>query len=102
MEEIGRMLKFSLCITKEEDDVLCLNETVVKEGKSKSGIGLVGKLLTKHPFNIQSLKSVMMKLWKPGLSLTEIERDVFIFFFGTKADRLSDWVKNWEVFGSNL
>lgn len=62
MEEIGRMMSSSLCIIEEEEDVLCLDETFVEEGKSNSGIGLVGKLLTKHPFNICSMKLVMMKL----------------------------------------
>jgi hypothetical protein len=89
MEEIGRMLNSALRITAEDDEVICVDDILVEEGKAGFGYGLVGKLLTTRPFNIRSLRSVMMGLWKPGpgFRMQELSRDVFSFSFGSEADR---------------
>ena len=45
----------SLWIIEEEVDVLCLDESMVENERAVAGIGLIGKLLTKHPFHKRSL-----------------------------------------------
>lgn len=83
MEEIGGLLSSPSCILEEEEDKLCMDDSLIIEGKKAFECCLVGKLFMKKTHNKRSILSIMENLWKSGLSfqVQEVEWDLFFFFF---------------------
>ena len=48
-----------MAITSDEENVLCIEDSIEEEGRANAKVGLVGRLLSDKPFNKRALKSVM-------------------------------------------
>ncbi|KAK6158731.1 hypothetical protein DH2020_006045 [Rehmannia glutinosa] len=78
---LGKWRKLS--ITADEEVEICIGDTLVDEGKSLIRKGLVGKLLTRRPYNKKLFKSAITRLWKVegGFEIIDIAQDVYFFVF---------------------
>ena len=83
MEEVlGRWN--SLAITSEEEDVLGVDDNLLVRGREVRSFTLMGKVLTKRPFNREAFKRTMGNLWRVedgGLTIKSVDRDLFLFSF---------------------
>ncbi|PON40279.1 hypothetical protein PanWU01x14_298480 [Parasponia andersonii] len=82
MESIADMWKdFSI---SEEEEVVG-----VEDGGGSVSHCLLGQLITHKPFNHVTFHKTMSNLWKieRGLSIREVDTDIFLFFFGHDAKR---------------
>ncbi|KAK6119800.1 hypothetical protein DH2020_046455 [Rehmannia glutinosa] len=72
-----------LSITAEEEEEIGIGDSLVEEGKSLFRKGLIGKLITKRPYNINSFKSTIPKLWRVtgNLEIIDVAQDMFFFIF---------------------
>ncbi|KAL2928887.1 UDP-N-acetylmuramoyl-L-alanyl-D-glutamate--LD-lysine ligase, partial [Bienertia sinuspersici] len=73
----------------EEDALICEDEETDELLDQLVAHSLVGTLLTDTPYNPEAFKNTMRSLWKPsrGLVVREIENNIFVFQFFSKADR---------------
>ena len=86
----------NLSITAEEDGVLGIDDSLIKKGKDLRKFNLLGKILTRKPYNREAFKRTLRNLWKTekGMSIRLIEDDIFLFSFDDEIDR--DRVVNLE------
>ncbi|KAK6122598.1 hypothetical protein DH2020_043655 [Rehmannia glutinosa] len=74
----------NLTITEAEQEEIGIGDSLVEEGKSLVRKGLIGKLLTKHPYNITSFKASIPRLWRilGQFEIVDVAQDTFFFIFG--------------------
>ncbi|CAL5359252.1 unnamed protein product [Camellia sinensis] len=55
----------------------------------KSDMCLVGKLLTRRPFNVEAMKNTLLSVWQPtkGMQVRVIGDNLFVFVFGHVVDK---------------
>ncbi|CAL5385543.1 unnamed protein product [Camellia sinensis] len=81
----------TLSLTSEEDAVVRIggggDTTSLMMGKSD--MCLVGKLLTRRPFNVEAMKSTLLSVWQPtkGMQVRVIGDNLFVFVFGHVVDK---------------
>ncbi|PON83514.1 hypothetical protein TorRG33x02_206690 [Trema orientale] len=77
----------SLRINEEEEGIL--DDSLLSKGVDDLQSGLVGKVLTKKPFNKRIFKEVMERAWKVerGLEIRKIGPDMFVFSFGREREK---------------
>lgn len=72
-----------LQLQNKEEDVVDLSNAVECVLDEKTGLRVMGKLLTKKPINSDALKITMMNIWnlKEGVIIRAIDVNAFIFQF---------------------
>lgn len=82
-----------LGIEEEENESFVLDGDI-EEDVNRFNLCLVGRLLTKKNINVRAMKSKLPDMWKPamGISIKDLEQDVFLFQFYKKEDM--QWVMN--------
>lgn len=72
-----------LSLNDNGDNEVYLDEKGIDEIKSKGSLYLATKMLLRKPFNLDVMKSTLMKLWqlKDGLEIKEVSERVFSFYF---------------------
>ncbi|KAK6124264.1 hypothetical protein DH2020_042016 [Rehmannia glutinosa] len=98
-EVVGRWRHLSLTDVEEEE--IGVGDQLVDEGRSLIRKGLVGRLLTQRPYNKQSFKMAISRLWKVegGLEIMDIGPDMFFFIFNDEREikrvlNLEPWIYN--------
>lgn len=74
----------SLVITAEEEIVYGVCDEIMAKGKEGDKWGLLGKLLSQKPFNRKAFRCTILEILrvKNGLTINEVDRDIFLFSFG--------------------
>ncbi|GMP38542.1 hypothetical protein CsSME_00009747 [Camellia sinensis var. sinensis] len=70
----------------------------------KSDMCLVGKLLTRRPFNFDTMKSTLLSVWQPtkGMQVRVIGDNLFFFVFGHVVDKRCVLLNDPWTFDKNL
>ncbi|KAJ8434317.1 hypothetical protein Cgig2_009942 [Carnegiea gigantea] len=78
-----------LKLTAEQEEIVELEEEVDDEKVEQIALSLIGKLHTTNSFNVGGMKSTFKNVCKParGLVIKELDRNLFIFQFFSKADK---------------
>lgn len=87
MEEImGSLKNFSI---SREDEVIGVEDVWVEEGREVVRSGLIGKLISKKHVRIEVFRDIFQNIWAPeqGLEISKIDRDKFLFRFGSEQHR---------------
>ncbi|KAK6156052.1 hypothetical protein DH2020_010300 [Rehmannia glutinosa] len=80
MEEVvGKWRKLSITETEEEE--IGIGDSLVEEGRKLIHRGLIGRLLTRRPYNKKQFMDTITRLWRVegGFKITEIGLDTFFF-----------------------
>ncbi|KAI8007871.1 Uncharacterized protein LOK49_LG07G01649 [Camellia lanceoleosa] len=82
-------LTSTLSLTSEEDTVVSLGGDSTRLTMGKLDMYLVGKLLTRRPFNFDAMKSTLLSMWQPtkGMQVRVIGDNLFVFVFGHVLDK---------------
>lgn len=74
----------SLSITAEEEIVYGVCDEIMAKGEEGVKWGLLGKLLSQKPFNRKAFRCTIPDILrvKNGLTINEVDRDIFLFSFG--------------------
>ncbi|XP_050222712.1 uncharacterized protein LOC126672803 [Mercurialis annua] len=78
-----------LNLTEDEEVAINLEDVIDDEIEQKANLSLVGKLLTKKPYNLIHMKNALSSAWRlaKGFSIKEIGDNLFVCEFKTKTDR---------------
>lgn len=73
---------------EDEENESFLLEGDVEKTVNRFEMCLVGRLITEKNINVRAMKSKLADVWKPtmGISIKELEQDVFLFQFFRKED----------------
>jgi len=76
-------------LTAEEETVVEFKEEVDDEKVERIALSLIGKLYTTHSFDVEAMNATFKNVWKPskGLLIKELDTNLFLFPFFSKADR---------------
>lgn len=79
----------SLSITGDEGDVLGVEDALIAKGQELRRFNLLGKLLSRKPYNREAFKKTMAGLWRMdrGCVVRAMEKDVFLFSFDSEKER---------------
>lgn len=79
----------SLSITEEEAGVIGVEDVLIEKGKGLRQFLLLGRLLTRKPYNREAFKRTMASLWRidKGNVTRSAERDTFLFSFEIQKER---------------
>lgn len=88
MEDLMSRFSARFALTDEEQAELVVEQHGVKDLLTSKFL-LVGKLLTRKPYNMEAFKRTMAALWRPKaqVQIINIEEDRFVFSFQTKGAR---------------
>ncbi|KAI8004921.1 Uncharacterized protein LOK49_LG08G03245 [Camellia lanceoleosa] len=78
-----------LALTVDKKDTVVVDELLTTSFSERAGLGLVGKVLTTRPFNVEAMKSTLMTVWRPakGMDFHVIGVNLFLFHFHHVADK---------------
>lgn len=80
-----------LKLTEDENRVYGSNYDEDDDGASKTRIALslVGKLLTKKPFDVEAIKRVLKNIWRllDNVAIRMIEMNLFVFQFFDESNK---------------
>ncbi|XP_050207689.1 uncharacterized protein LOC126657103 [Mercurialis annua] len=78
-----------LRLTDCEQSVVTLEDVVDEEINDKADLSLVGRLLTKKPYNLIHMKNALTSAWRlaKGFELRDIGDNLFVCEFNAKQDR---------------
>ncbi|GMP21824.1 hypothetical protein CsSME_00000095 [Camellia sinensis var. sinensis] len=78
-----------LALTADEEDTVVVDELLTTSFVERAGLGLVGKVLTTRPFNVEAMKSTLMTVWRlaKGMDFHVIGMNLFLFQFHHLADK---------------
>ena len=79
----------NLRLTEEEEVIVPCEEDNPSERADEVALCLLGKLHTKHKFNIGAMKNVFKNVWKPaqGVIIKDLDWNLFIFQFFSRTDK---------------
>ncbi|XP_050229180.1 uncharacterized protein LOC126678321 [Mercurialis annua] len=78
-----------LNLTENKDEAINLEDVIDDEIEQKADLSLVGKLLTKKPYNLNHMKNAFTSAWRlaKGFYIKEIGDNLFVCEFKSKNDR---------------
>ncbi|XP_050207941.1 uncharacterized protein LOC126657315 [Mercurialis annua] len=78
-----------LRLTEDEQITITLEDVVDDYADEKAELSLVGKLLTRKPYNLNHLKNAMLSAWKltKGVIIRDVGDELFVCEFFSKNDR---------------
>ncbi|XP_050222610.1 uncharacterized protein LOC126672696 [Mercurialis annua] len=79
-----------LNLTENESEAINLEDVVDEDIELKASLSLVGKLLTKKPYNLNHMKNALTSAWRlaKGFNMKEIGDNLFACEFNSKSDRI--------------
>ncbi|BFG21546.1 hypothetical protein CerSpe_078200 [Prunus speciosa] len=88
MDDMMNRFAGRFALTDEEQAELVVEQHEVKHLLTSKFL-LVGKLLTRKPYNKEAFKRTMASLWRPKaqVQIIDMEEDKFVFSFQTRAAR---------------
>ncbi|XP_021769544.1 uncharacterized protein LOC110733503 [Chenopodium quinoa] len=80
-----------LRLTEDEKNIIGegVAEGIDDDTKNQISLTLVGKLLTRRPFNVESMKRTLLNVWKiiNNVAIRMVETNLFVFQFFSEDDK---------------